>query len=736
MLRLLRSAPPAWLLAAALPALALHAPLPDQAKVHALASWQALLDQQVRRGYEEPDQALATLATLQPRVAHLPVVASERRALALARALVAASAGRDGQTAAALDAFAADDALAAADRRLVQAALADAHGDTTLAAEAGRDALQAYRQLCPAHEACDLRSTWRALQLLARHDALRGHPSTALGHALAAAELARHLGDDHRQAWALAMAADLAGELGDAGAEQQHLAQAQRLARLAGTPQTLARVHIYELRLHRRRGDLAGARRVTEQGLDFAEQARSPRLAAVLLANLSDLDVHEGRPRQALAAVERALPVARRAGDRRLERALLHNAAVARIGLGEGEAALKTLDTLLADYRASGVTADEAGVLREFADAFAAAGALRTALALYHRERALAAQMMAANREAALAQLRERHDHEAQQRRLAQLARDNALMGAQIENRAAMQQVWMGGAAALALAVLLVALLYRRVHVANRRLQHNHLLLRERSQRDPLTGLANRRALHERAAAQGLDRRFAGALLLVDIDHFKQVNDRHGHAAGDAVIAEVARRLAGVVRDDDLVVRWGGEEFLVLMPPRAPERAPAAAAELAARVLQAVGGAPLPAGDGAGTPRRTTVSVGFGAFPLPPAGLPLSLQRAVDLVDMALYMAKHQGRNRAVGVIAAAVESTAALHEALADPERARRDGVFTLQQIAGPRAAPDGAGDGADGMPAAALDETVRATAGERAETPAASAAWAATRPMQDLPA
>jgi diguanylate cyclase (GGDEF)-like protein len=703
----------AAVVAAAGPALAQHAPLPDQARVHAAAAWQAQLDAQVQLGYEQPDRALAALALLQPRVGHLPAAAAERRALALARALVAAGAGRDGQSAAALDAFVADDLLAGADRRLVQAVLADAHGDSTQASAAARDALQGYHRLCPVHEACDLRSSWRALQLLARHDALRGQPSVALTHALAAAELARHLGDDHRQAWALAMAADLAGELGDAGAEQQHLAQAQRLAQLAGTPQTLARVHIYELRVHLRRGDAAGARRVTEQGLAQAEQARAPRLAAILLANLSDLDVREGRPRQALAAAERALPVARRAGDRRLERALLHNAALARIGLGQGDAALKALDGLLADYRAGGVTADEAGVLREFADAYAATGALRTALALYHRERALVAQMMAADRAAALAQLRERHDREAQQRRLDQLARDNALMGAQIENRAAMQQVWAGGAAALALAVLLVALLYRRVRVTHRQLQHNHALLRERSQRDPLTGLANRRALHELAAACGIERRFAGALLLVDIDHFKQVNDRHGHAAGDAVIAEVARRIAGTAREGDLVVRWGGEEFLVLMSTPAP----GAAAELAARVLQAVGGTPLATGDAgdAGPALPVTVSVGFGSFPLPPAQVPLSLQRALDLVDLALYAAKNQGRNRAVGVLATTAGDGAALREAQADFEHARHDGRFTLQQLAGPQpTAPADADPAADPSPQA----------------------WAETRPRHDLPA
>jgi len=85
--------------------------------------------------------------------------------------------------------------------------------------------------------------------------------------------------------------------------------------------------------------------------------------------------------------------------------------------------------------------------LREFAEAFAAAGNLPVALKLFHRERELAAQMMAANRDAALAELRQRFDREAQQRRLAQLAGESRLMGTQLDNRAAMQQVWAAGAA-------------------------------------------------------------------------------------------------------------------------------------------------------------------------------------------------------------------------------------------------------------------------------------------------
>ena len=404
------------------------------------------------------------------------------------------------------------------------------------------------------------------------------------------------------------------------------------------------------------------------------------RLAAVFQANLSDLLVKAGHPQAALLAVDAALPVVRSFRDRRTERVLMHNAALARVALGQTEGARRSLDELLASYRASGSSSNEAEALREFADAFAAAGHLREALALYHRERKLAAEIMAANRESALAELRKRFDREAQQRQLDQLTRDNALIGLKIDNRAATQNVWIAAAVVLALAVAVVALLYRRVAVINRRLAHNQASLRAQSQRDPLTGLANRRGLHDLATEQQLDQVFTGALLLIDIDHFKRINDGHGHASGDVVLVEIARRLAEVVRQDDLVVRWGGEEFLVYMPGVTLAQAQA----LAERVLQAVGATPvaLPAGSLA-----VTASVGYGCFPLPPTRLALSLERAINLADMALYTAKNQGRNRAVGIVAAQAPEAPELRRIEADFDRAWHEGRVTLKVANGPMA-------------------------------------------------
>jgi diguanylate cyclase (GGDEF)-like protein len=125
---------------------------------------------------------------------------------------------------------------------------------------------------------------------------------------------------------------------------------------------------------------------------------------------------------------------------------------------------------------------------------------------------------------------------------------------------------------------------------------------------------------------------------MIDIDHFKQINDRHGHAVGDEVIAETARRLAAAVRARDVVCRWGGEEFAVLLPGSSGDVARA----VARRLHACVGEDPIATAVG---PLTVTVSVGLAA-----SEGPHSLAELLQRADGALYDAKRSGRDRmAVG---------------------------------------------------------------------------------------
>jgi diguanylate cyclase (GGDEF)-like protein len=291
---------------------------------------------------------------------------------------------------------------------------------------------------------------------------------------------------------------------------------------------------------------------------------------------------------------------------------------------------------------------------------------------------------MRVNRTIALKDLQSRNDAEARERDIELLSRDNALKTEALANRELQQRIWWLLAAVMALASVLVALLYRRVREANRRLAASHLQLQAQSERDPLTNLANRRHFQavmtsRSAQTQG----FEGALLLVDIDHFKRINDGQGHATGDQVLVEVARRLNEAVRSDDLVVRWGGEEFLILAPSAAPEQID----QMALRVLNALGSEPVRIGK---TSVQVTASIGYARFPLPPYTTDVPWEQAINLADMALYTAKNQGRNRAVGIVSTRASTREALREIEADFDQAWHAGRVTLLQTPGPEPRDD----------------------------------------------
>jgi diguanylate cyclase (GGDEF)-like protein len=172
----------------------------------------------------------------------------------------------------------------------------------------------------------------------------------------------------------------------------------------------------------------------------------------------------------------------------------------------------------------------------------------------------------------------------------------------------------------------------------NARIQELLDALQRRADSDGLTGLLNHRAFQLRLRAE-LTRtrreRAAAALLMIDIDRFKRLNDAYGHPAGDAVLVDLASRLRSAVREYDLPARYGGEEFAVILPGMDA----AGAVDAAERIRVAVADTPfrLPAG------HEVTVTVSIGAAPLEAEW---DAEAWLAEADRRLYAAKHSGRNR------------------------------------------------------------------------------------------
>ncbi|HVR11928.1 MAG TPA: GGDEF domain-containing protein [Thermoanaerobaculia bacterium] len=182
-------------------------------------------------------------------------------------------------------------------------------------------------------------------------------------------------------------------------------------------------------------------------------------------------------------------------------------------------------------------------------------------------------------------------------------------------------------------------------------------LLQDFTETDQLTGLHNRRYLldqvaaaarwrgHEHSSRRTEDRSGCAAVIMIDVDHFKIVNDTYGHAAGDAALKHVAKLLRRCVRGNDKLARWGGDEFLVLLPQVHRERIPEVVERILATVRERPSHLTVEGGDLA---VKLTCSLGWTAFNWrPPQEGTSHWDGALATADQALYEAKHEGRDRA-----------------------------------------------------------------------------------------
>ncbi len=206
-------------------------------------------------------------------------------------------------------------------------------------------------------------------------------------------------------------------------------------------------------------------------------------------------------------------------------------------------------------------------------------------------------------------------------------------LGSDFDGQYALQSFRIG-VALMVLAPLAVASVMAARNELLRQLQHS-------ATHDRLTGVLNRAGFMDRANAlfrdaPGHSRPFSA--LMLDIDHFKRVNDLHGHAVGDQVLAGFAQLAGRCLRESDVLGRLGGEEFAVLLP----DGSPAAAQAVAQRICDACAAHATPLADG--TQLGTTVSIGVAHAQT----VPVSLEAFLSVADGALYQAKQAGRNRVV----------------------------------------------------------------------------------------
>lgn len=465
---------------------------------------------------------------------------------------------------------------------------------------------------------------------------------------------------------------------------QEFNVQAVNLARAAGDKLALSGAMttsgIIDGALGRKTEELQAMR----DAITLAREAGATRDAVLGMANLSDFYLKQADYATALKLAREALPLARQVKDPMIESVALTNAGLALISLNRREEGMRLAQQALMLEERAGALTSMSQIQEELGLALEKNGHHREAWVALLEHRRLSDEVFQREQQQAVLEMQEASEAERRQREMAALQTEMGLKEAQLEGRDLQQQLWAFSVLAGTLLLAVVGLLVRRMRRSNAALTSSNAELEVASGRDPLTGLANRRQFQSLMHAQQASTNFEGTLLLIDVDHFKRINDQHGHAVGDAVLVEIAQRLRDTLRAEDLTVRWGGEEFLVLVQGLPAQQVEA----LAQRLLAAIGGRAVQPGR---ERVDVTASIGFATFPLLPQRQPLGWERAIDLVDTAMYLAKAHGRNRAYGVRSLAAVATAGTLE------QAWRNGQADLTLLPGPGAqsvaAPSGAG-------------------------------------------
>jgi diguanylate cyclase (GGDEF)-like protein len=506
---------------------------------------------------------------------------------------------------------------------------------------------------------------------------LRGHVLRVLGQDEAALpfleqalDLANKMHDDLRTLHSMLGLARIYTDSGNFDRATVQLTTARNLATRLADEAALVETEERTADIADRRGDRAEERRASLAGLDHAKRSGSSKWLELALINLGDSYLKTRDFSESLKYSKEALPIMARTNHRDDEQITLFNEGLAYIGLGSIKMGEKLAEASISEALAGSNILDGKELLREYADALEHAGYLMMAIQVYHRYDALSEKFMTNTRQRAFLELSAQFDDERKARELELLRRDNALRVSEMRGQRLQQQLILAGTLFIAFICAALVWAFARVSKANEKLRFS-------SEHDPLTGLSNRRYFNERVLAVDGGRPVGGCILLADLDHFKRINDTHGHPAGDAVLAAISQRLAAALRENDKLVRWGGEEFLAVLGPMTAVQADLTAA----RLLHAVRCEPVVWN---GQLIRCTISIGYASFPMEGSATDISLDSAISLVDKALYEAKRRGRDRACLIKVVSARNEKELTNISSEFESATTDRRVQLVEILG----------------------------------------------------
>lgn len=548
----------------------------------------------------------------------------------------------------------------------------------------GRKPNETVKVLTDAERLKDVASTeqLRSLHML-RAGAYRflGRYSEGITELVPAVKLAKELGYVADQAGALNLLSIFNAYLGDYDRANATANEAYQLAESIGYKRIMAQVEL-------NKGFIATLEGVRDKQLASYNRGLAITRSdtnligteAIFLSNLADYWLTKKNWANAFKYADEAIAISRRMGDPVGLVYGITNRGVAKAHLVGVEAGIADVKEALAMAREQKMQSDLIGISNELVNIYVFAGRYKEAYETLRSVEAIQQEINKQTRDKAVLELQEKYNAETQKQQIEKLEMEKRSSQLEVEKRQAESRLWVALALALAFGAIILLQWLARMRNANRRLTDDVAVLAEQSAHDPLTHAFNRRQGHAlltkhtdatKIAAPGAGPTLG--VMLLDIDFFKHVNDTYGHAAGDKVLVEVATRLRALLREQDALVRWGGEEFLLLLPSVRTSSLPA----VASRVLHAIADEPIVIG---GEAIVVTISVGCLQSPF---GAITEMEALVDLADLALYRAKVTGRNRAVCVVDADLDLT--LEAMGQDLEAAEAADKVRLDSVLGP---------------------------------------------------
>ncbi|MCB5226041.1 diguanylate cyclase [Alishewanella sp. 16-MA] len=387
--------------------------------------------------------------------------------------------------------------------------------------------------------------------------------------------------------------------------------------------------------------DYTAAVEVNLKGLARARAQKQQSLVLTFMNNLGSVYIEQQNYPAAKNILEEALTEALALKDTENVNLINFNIGYLEVLLGDAESGLTKMQNAFAFYQQRDSKTELEDLLGWFAKAYKSLKDYPKLAETLEWQMQLREEIAAASSEKITRDLLSRYELKSQTQQITILQQQNELQEELLKNKQLQQTITLLFIFIMGLAALLLVNLYRKVQRSNLRLKEVNKQLEYQSLRDPLTGLFNRRAMQDKMAQRHKSSQpEACALLLLDIDFFKQINDNYGHAAGDAVLIDLSRRLLALTDENELLIRWGGEEFLIVIQRLEQEEID----QLCQQVLQVVSALPVVY---EGNEIPVTISGGF--IRLPFSQVPehqFNWERVLQVADMALYLSKLNGRNQ------------------------------------------------------------------------------------------